>query len=383
MIAREAKLKAAQQLMENFSSRTGLAAGKGKVGQRYLWTDAFAVNTFFGLAHACEDISYKDKALKLIDMVHENLGRFHPDDSRKGWISGLSEEEGRNHPTAGGLRIGKKLPERQENEPFNERLEWDRDGQYFHYLTRWANALLMATQETGSAQYAVWAAELLQASESFVDKDNDRIRMFWKMSVDLSRPLISNMGAHDPLEGLICAESVIKAAPAKEKELASFVKDMEKLCAGKDWFTTDDLGIGGLLLNAIRVSELAKEKGLPEEIRPEKLMANSLEGMKMYARKFDKNRPASQRLPFRECGLSLGLRALLGLNDLSKAAVIFFNQLLSYLPLADDIEDFWRSRQNRQSSTWSDHLDINEVSLASSMTAKYYPYAYTLSGNEQ
>jgi len=34
-------------------------------------------------------------------------------------------------PTRGGLRIGKDLPERGPRAPFDERLEWDRDGQYF------------------------------------------------------------------------------------------------------------------------------------------------------------------------------------------------------------------------------------------------------------
>lgn len=204
--------------------------------------------------------------------------------------------------------------------------------------------------------------------------------MYWKMSVDLSRPLISNMGAHDPLEGLICAESVIKAIPEKAKDLASFIHDMKQLCAGKDWDTTDDLGIGGLLLNAIRVSELEKEKELPEEIKPEKLMADSLKGMRVYKGRFDQSRPASQRLPFRECGLSLGLRALLALNDPPEATRNLLDQLLSYHSMADDIEDFWKSQKNRQSSTWTDHLDINSVSLASSMVAEYHPYAYTLSG---
>ncbi len=46
-----------------------------------------------------------------------------PDDSRRGWISGLGEAEGERHPTLGGLRIGKELPERRAGEPFDERLD--------------------------------------------------------------------------------------------------------------------------------------------------------------------------------------------------------------------------------------------------------------------
>ena len=84
---------------------------------------------------------YRDYAIRLIDQVHRVLGRYREDDARSGWISGLDEEKGHLHPTAGGLRIGKPLKERGEAEPFDERLEWDRDGQYFHYLTKWMHAL--------------------------------------------------------------------------------------------------------------------------------------------------------------------------------------------------------------------------------------------------
>jgi hypothetical protein len=47
------------------------------------------------------------------------------------WISGLGDDEGTAHPTLGGLRIAKKLRERLPEEPYDDRLEWDRDGQYF------------------------------------------------------------------------------------------------------------------------------------------------------------------------------------------------------------------------------------------------------------
>ena len=43
-------------------------------------------------------------------------------------------------------------------EPFDERLEWDRDGQYFHYLTKWMHALCQAAFFVGDAPR--WAVEL-------------------------------------------------------------------------------------------------------------------------------------------------------------------------------------------------------------------------------
>lgn len=46
------------------------------------------------------------------------------------------KKEGKRHPTMGGLRIGKTLAERGPSEVFDENREWDRDGQYYHYLTK-------------------------------------------------------------------------------------------------------------------------------------------------------------------------------------------------------------------------------------------------------
>src|SRR5512134_913325 len=117
----------ARVLMARFVERTGDA-------RRYLWTDAFAVCNFIGL-------DQDELALQMIERVHRVLGRHRTDDSRTGWISGLADRAGEQHPTVGGLRIGKPLPERRAGEPLDDRLEWDRDGQYFHYLTKWMHAL--------------------------------------------------------------------------------------------------------------------------------------------------------------------------------------------------------------------------------------------------
>jgi hypothetical protein len=38
----------------------------------------------------------------------------------------------------------------------------DGDGQYFHYLTKWAFALAAMTQATGDTKYLSWALELVQ-----------------------------------------------------------------------------------------------------------------------------------------------------------------------------------------------------------------------------
>src|SRR5437868_6682960 len=115
-------------LLAEFADRTGLTSDRAP--DRYLWTDAFAACTYLALGET-------EIAIRLVHRVHETLGRYAPGDDRAGWISGLPEDEARRHPTAGGLRIGKPLPERRPGEPIDARLEWDRDGQYFHYLTQW------------------------------------------------------------------------------------------------------------------------------------------------------------------------------------------------------------------------------------------------------
>jgi len=116
-------------LMKNFAERTGPASEQPR--RRYLWTDAFAVYNYLGMARASGEQGYAKSALQLVNQVHYTLGRHRNDDQRSGWISGLSDHDGERHPTRGGLRIGKDLPERDPRAPFDERLEWDRDGQYF------------------------------------------------------------------------------------------------------------------------------------------------------------------------------------------------------------------------------------------------------------
>ena len=149
----QALTEQAIELMLRFAERTGLTSERPQ--QRYLWTDAFAVCNFLGLARATGDDHYLELALALVDRVHDVLGKHRPDDLRVGWLSGLPEQVGALHPTCGGLRIGKSLHERRGDEPFDPEREWDRDGQYFHYLTRWMHALDQVARAAGQARFNV------------------------------------------------------------------------------------------------------------------------------------------------------------------------------------------------------------------------------------
>lgn len=152
-------------IMIEFADQTGLS-NNNKPPRRYLWTDAFAVCNCLTLYRQTGDEKYRRVALDLIDQVHAVLGRHCEDDSRTGWISGLDEETGARHPTAGGLRIGKALKERKPHEPYDERSEWDRDGQYFHYLTNWMHALGRVGTVTADPTYIRWAMELAKAAHA-------------------------------------------------------------------------------------------------------------------------------------------------------------------------------------------------------------------------
>ena len=254
----------AQALMEDFADATGVS---GKVApRRYLWTDAFAVCNFLGLGRQSGGDRYLRFARELVDQVHHVLGRHRDDDPRRGWISGLPEEEGERHPTRGGLRIGKPLNERGPGEPPDSRLEWNQDGQYFHYLTKWIHALCRMARETGERRFHHWAAELAAtACRAFSHRmsSGGPKRLVWKMSIDLSRPLVWSMGQHDPLDGLITCLELQTAAGfdrADGVDLTVAISDMTQMCSQARWATDDPLGIGGLLDAATRLAELVFER---------------------------------------------------------------------------------------------------------------------------
>lgn len=251
-----------REMMTEFAELTGLSGSQSS--QRYLWTDAFAVCNFLELYRQTGADRYRELAVCLVDQVHQVLGRHRADDPRTGWISGLDERAGQQHPTQGGLRIGKKLRERKPTEAHDERLEWDRDGQYYHYLTKWMHALNRVSRVSGDLTYNRWAMELAKtahASFTYRPSAGDPKRMYWKMSIDLSYPLVSAMGQHDPLDGLITYQALqATALPATEvstwPDLSPELADMATLCAGRNWGTDDPLGLGGLLADAYRVAQL-------------------------------------------------------------------------------------------------------------------------------
>jgi hypothetical protein len=373
-----------EKIMTEFARLTGLSPASS-APRRYLWTDAFAVFNLLCLYQETGGEEFKDLALKLVDQVHNTLGRHRKDDSRTGWISGLDEEEGRLHPTKGGLRIGKQLQERRANIPSNERLEWDRDGQYYHYLTKWMHALNRVSRVTGNLKYNTWAIELAKtahASFVYASSSGGPKRMYWKMSIDLSRPLVPSMGQHDPLDGFVTYNE-LQATAAKDpkrsmdNDLHMEIIDMANIGEGKIWPTDDPLGIGGLLFDACRVAQLIVSENLEQAGLLETLLESSLIGLDSFVKENSLKFPANFRLAFRELGLSIGLQAVEKIRELieQKSGLLREKDLLlsllktlsRYAGLKEIIEKFWLEKTSREADSWIAHHDINWVMLATSL----------------
>ncbi len=376
--------------MLEFADDTGLLA-KDKSPRRYLWTDAFAVCNFLALYHGTGDRQFLDLALRLIEQVHFVLGRHRGDDTRTGWISGLGDKEGAIHPTLGGLRIGKKLGERAQGEAIDEDEEWDRDGQYYHYLTKWMYVLSLVGLITGDSTYNIWAMELARTAHAkftYMPPHGGRKRMYWKMNIDLSYPLVPSMGQHDPLDGLVTylqiaasAEKIHQPQPVLDSEIV----DMVAICDGKNWTTTDPLGLGGLMSDACRLAKVMLLGGAGH-INHIGLMVDILETSRIGLQSYLKGNPLRQmvyyRLAFRELGLSIGLHGIEklsgsleripGTGDMKDRLSRLVSDLMAYVSLSGAIEQYWLNPENRRSGNWTDHKDINMVMLATSLVPEGY-----------
>jgi len=369
-----------ESLMNEFAERTGLTDFK-KPAKRYLWTDAFAVCNFLQLYCQTNNQHYKKMALLLIDMVHSVLGRYHPQDAQKGCISGLDDASCKEHPTIGGLRIGKPLTERVPNEAYDEKQEWDRDGQYFHYLTKWMHALSQTANITQDVKYIRWAVELAKtAHKSFSYKMPDgSMRMYWKMSTDLSRPLVNSMGQHDALDAYITYLQLTATASAlgETADLFTEIEEASQMYTMMPLETADSLGIGGLMSDAGKIAQLMVFYKVPLEGLLLSLLDAVQSGLEDFLHTQTLNYPPQYRLAFRELGLSIGIHAIEQTVSLlsnhpdtfkqKEALKETLTQLYKYLPLAKEIEKFWLLNEHQKVSTWTEHIDINSVMLATSL----------------
>lgn len=375
-----------EQLMAAFAERTGLTGTSEP--RRYLWTDAFAVCNYLELHRVRANREFLDLALKLVAQVHDVLGAYAANDSRSGWLGGMDDRQHRLAPTRAGLRIGKSQPERGPGEPLDERSEWDRDGQYFHYLTRWMHALARVAEATGETQYHRWAVDLAQAAfDGFVHSPTGAAaaRMYWKMSIDLDRPLVASTGHHDPMDGWVTAQALAAsphADPEQRRRLGALAPVLRQMFSMRDLATGDSLGIGGLLVDAWRLFSIrprTPDSGAGEVAA---LVNAAAAGLAHLARHGDFHAPPSHRLAFRELGLCIGLHAAGRLEDTADlsapmpagadALAESLSRIRPFFRLSRQIEQVWLAPENRRFAAWTDHQDINDVMLATSLAPGGY-----------
>jgi hypothetical protein len=239
-------------------------------------------------------------------------------------------------------------------------------------------ALDSLARHTNDGRYNRWARELAAvAFAAFtVEPPDSRRRLVWKMSIDLSRPLVTTQGKHDALEGLITCGQLQATAehlglhdegPSLREERAGF-EAMTRTDAG--WSTSDPLGLGELLSDAWRVRQLETEGRGFEHPLLTRLLSSALEGMAQFASSNGLGRPALARLPFRELGLAIGLHTLQRLSEestLPSADVELLDAMRPALELGSEIDAYWLEPGHRASASWLEHRELNEVTLAASL----------------
>ncbi len=207
--------------------------------------------------------------------------------------------------------------------------------------------------------------------------------MYWKMSIDLTYPLVPSMGQHDPLDGFVTYSELQATATRDFREsslpdLKSEIADMAEICRGMgtSLATDDPLGIGGLLFDASRIAQLMIQCGYKYESLLETVVGSAMLGMDAFARGNSLEYPAEYRLAFRELGLSIGLFAVENLQKgIEENPGLFGREslhrrvdaLMGYVPLGKTINQFWMDGKNREAGTWTEHREINMVMLGTSL----------------
>src|SRR5439155_4213310 len=125
-------------------------------------------------------------------------------------------------------------------------------------------SLDQVARATGDAVFHQWARELAEtaygafAAASAIGGP----RLAWKMSIDLSRPLVTSMGQHDALDGYITCLQLRATASLfggqGAAELQAEAVGFRSMIDDRRLATADPLGIGGLLADAFHLQQLER-----------------------------------------------------------------------------------------------------------------------------
>ncbi|KAL4911337.1 hypothetical protein BDW74DRAFT_172799 [Aspergillus multicolor] len=269
---------------------------------RYLWTDAFGALALLTLHIEANRNSttdgrndhYLTLASRLITTVHDVLGRARNGSSR---LPGATD----SNPLGGGLRIGK-----------TEEAGSDGDGQYHHYLTLWMFALNRMSMAANDPKYNEQAIALAKAIHApfFVNRTSENPRMVWKMSMDLSRPLVGSEGNLDPVDGFVvfrllqAAEQHFKNQEGGGGVLKNEIDDYARVMKrkGEHFVSSDPLDLGMTMWTVHWVIEEEWARRLADRCFEQ---IYELLEIRRYL-----DRGMKYRLAFREFGTALGLRCM-------------------------------------------------------------------------
>lgn len=258
---------------------------------RYLWTDAFGVLNFLTLYKETSNPHYLDLSKSLIHTVHDTLGRTRDGRSR---LPNATDSE----PLKGGLRIGK-----------DDATGPDGDGQYHHYLTLWMFALNRLAKASGEKRWNDLAIQLAKAVHpAFVyDGESARPRMYWKVSVDLSHPLVRSEGNLDPIDGFVVFRLLQggdgEESKVLEREIGEYKKIVDRKWKG--YGSDDPLDLGMTMWTTHFFGKGSDDE--TEEWSRHLLNAAKSDTERLFdAGYFD--RGLRRRLAFREFGTCLGMR---------------------------------------------------------------------------
>ncbi|KAF4994277.1 hypothetical protein FDECE_13169 [Fusarium decemcellulare] len=265
--------------------------GAGGHRGRYLWTDAFGVVNLITLFEKTMAPKYLVLAKRLVQTVHHVLGRTRNGSER---LPGATDDE----PLKGGLRIGKM-----------DATGSDGDGQYHHYLTLWMfalNRLSWAAKDPAFNDLAIQLAKSIHPK--FVLQSSNRLRMVWKISIDMKKVLVPSEGHLDAATGFaiyrMLQETAVKQG-RRDQMLKQEIEDYDQVMNRKSSTSPsgDPLDLGmGLWICHFHQNEDWAIKFITE--------AMDLADEIFDGKSADMSGPASRRLAFREFGACLGVQCV-------------------------------------------------------------------------
>uniref|UniRef100_A0A914VG78 Uncharacterized protein n=1 Tax=Plectus sambesii TaxID=2011161 RepID=A0A914VG78_9BILA len=224
------------------------------------------------------------------------------------------------------------------------------DGQYYHYLTKWMFALNRMSLATKEQHFNAWAVDLVKAVHPhFVQTVNGRLRMFWKMSIDLSQPLVPSEGGLDPYDGYVTYR-LLQDYSQDEQLLRKEIDEMRTLVEARyrHYRTNDTLDAG----EALWLSHF-----YPNEDWAKQLHLKASEAVDSLWQQGEFSGNWKRRLAFREFGTTIGVQ------------------------MHPELKTRWMDRINQLHSLWVEHLfkrddDITPVMFCSSLLPGYFAKSY-------